>query len=221
MSHYDTLGVPRDADAATIKAAYRRLASQHHPDRGGDKEKSAAVNDAYACLSDSERRARYDAGQDDELPPSPEEERRRQAMKILGAVIDGVLEDPAIEHAGIVRTIRQELRNATDKFKSKAADAKKAAARLERVRGRLVRKAAAAGDDLVAMILGGKIDELQRREADSLKAVEDVKAAIEMLEGYENEQVNAQPGAREVQHQQLQQAINQAFGLGGAGFRRF
>jgi curved DNA-binding protein CbpA len=187
MSHYATLDIPRDATAAQIKAAFRKLASEHHPDRGGDTGKAAAINDAYAVLSDQERRARYDAGLDDALPPSPEELARQSAMKILGAVIDGVLADPEIEHTGLVRSVRQELNNAADKFKFDAAGHRKAAARLERIRARVVRKAAAGGDDLVAMILGGKIAALQRREAETLKAVDDVRGAIAMLEGYENE----------------------------------
>lgn len=35
MSHYDTLDVPKDADAAAIKRAYRRKAKEAHPDRSG------------------------------------------------------------------------------------------------------------------------------------------------------------------------------------------
>jgi molecular chaperone DnaJ len=62
--HYETLGVTRDADAATIKSAYRRLALRYHPDRNnGDpeaEERFKAINAAYAVLSDDARRARYD-----------------------------------------------------------------------------------------------------------------------------------------------------------------
>jgi curved DNA-binding protein CbpA len=37
--HYATLGVPRTATADEIKKTYRKLASQHHPDKGGDTRK--------------------------------------------------------------------------------------------------------------------------------------------------------------------------------------
>ena len=43
----DVLGVPATANRADIEAAYRRLRSQHHPDRGGDGEKFHAVQKAY------------------------------------------------------------------------------------------------------------------------------------------------------------------------------
>jgi molecular chaperone DnaJ len=61
---YEILDVPRDADAKTIKASYRKLALRYHPDRNpGDaesEERFKQINEAYAVLSDAERRDRYD-----------------------------------------------------------------------------------------------------------------------------------------------------------------
>jgi len=61
---YDILGVERSADPAAIKAAYRKLAMQYHPDRNqGCKENEAkfkAVSAAYECLKDPQKRAAYD-----------------------------------------------------------------------------------------------------------------------------------------------------------------
>ncbi len=62
--YYEVLGVPRDADLETIKKAYRRLALRYHPDRNpGDKaaeEKFKEAAEAYAVLSDPEKRRAYD-----------------------------------------------------------------------------------------------------------------------------------------------------------------
>lgn len=62
--YYELLGVARDADDATIKSAYRKLALKYHPDRNqGDasaEERFKEINEAYAVLSDGEKRARYD-----------------------------------------------------------------------------------------------------------------------------------------------------------------
>lgn len=59
-NYYQTLGVTRDASADDIKRAYRRLASQHHPDKGGDKAKFQEIQEAYNVLSDTNKRAQYD-----------------------------------------------------------------------------------------------------------------------------------------------------------------
>jgi len=59
-NYYDTLGVKKDASAAEIKKAFRKLARKHHPDAGGDEEKFKELNSAYEVLSDPEKRSEYD-----------------------------------------------------------------------------------------------------------------------------------------------------------------
>jgi curved DNA-binding protein len=57
---YAILGVPRTASADEIKRAYRKLASVHHPDRGGDTKKFQEIQVAYDTLSDPQKRQQYD-----------------------------------------------------------------------------------------------------------------------------------------------------------------
>ena len=61
---YEVLGVERNCDAAALKAAFRKLAMVHHPDRNGgcndSKAKFQEINEAYAVLSDDQKRAAYD-----------------------------------------------------------------------------------------------------------------------------------------------------------------
>lgn len=62
--YYETLGVPRDADDAAIKKAYRALAKKYHPDtNSGDAvaaEKFKQASEAYSVLSDPDKRRQYD-----------------------------------------------------------------------------------------------------------------------------------------------------------------
>ena len=57
--YYSTLGVARTASADEIKKAYRKLASQHHPDKGGDTKKFQEIQAAYETLGDEKKRAGY------------------------------------------------------------------------------------------------------------------------------------------------------------------
>jgi len=61
--YYEVLGVGRNASQEEIKRAFRRLAFKYHPDRNKDpdaEEKFKEISEAYAVLSDKEKRARYD-----------------------------------------------------------------------------------------------------------------------------------------------------------------
>ena len=72
---YASLGVAKDADAAAIKKAYRKLARQYHPDQNAGDAKSEArfkeIGEAYAVLSDPEQRRQYYAKFQEALAADP------------------------------------------------------------------------------------------------------------------------------------------------------
>ena len=57
---YEALGVKPDASQDEIKKVYRKLAVQHHPDKGGDPERFKKITEAYTVLSDNNKRREYD-----------------------------------------------------------------------------------------------------------------------------------------------------------------
>ena len=63
QDYYEMLGVPKDASKEDLKSAFRRLARQYHPDVNKDpqaEETFKEINEAYAVLSDDQKRATYD-----------------------------------------------------------------------------------------------------------------------------------------------------------------
>jgi len=64
QDYYELLGVSKDADASTLKKAYRKLAMKYHPDKNPDdksaEQKFKDLNEAYEILKDDEKRAAYD-----------------------------------------------------------------------------------------------------------------------------------------------------------------
>jgi curved DNA-binding protein len=66
--YYSILGVDRNASSEDIKRAYRRLASQNHPDKGGDTKRFQEIQAAYDTLSDPDKRSQYDNPQPQGMP---------------------------------------------------------------------------------------------------------------------------------------------------------
>ncbi len=86
---YAVLGVARDADEDTIRKVYRKLARRFHPDvNPGDEpaeERFKAISEAYAVLSDPERRGNYDEFGEVALDASFDADKARQAREAFGS----------------------------------------------------------------------------------------------------------------------------------------
>lgn len=60
MDYYQILGVQKNSSQDEIKKAFRKLAVEHHPDKGGDEEKFKKINEAYGVLGDEQKKTQYD-----------------------------------------------------------------------------------------------------------------------------------------------------------------
>ena len=90
---YDVLGVGKDATPADIKKAYRKKAKTEHPDAGGSAEKFTELTLAYECLSDDEKRDRYD--RTGETGGSSIDQELNQALSIATGAINAVMQEIA------------------------------------------------------------------------------------------------------------------------------
>ena len=90
--YYEVLGVDKSADEAAIKKAYRVLAKKYHPDMNpGDKEaekKFKEASEAYAVLSDPEKKRQYD-----QFGHAAFEGGAASAVLILTALISGIFSE--------------------------------------------------------------------------------------------------------------------------------
>jgi curved DNA-binding protein CbpA len=134
-SHYATLEVPQDADAAALKKAYRKAAKKLHPDtETGDKEAFQDLSQAYAVLSDPATRAQYDefgdaAGRTATL--------RQQAEQQLAANIVAAVQSCDYRKENVLRKIELSTITSQMEFESQAAGAEQEAAKLRDAAKRL------------------------------------------------------------------------------------
>lgn len=117
--HYETLGVPKDANKAEIKHAFRKHVRKSHPDRpGGDKEKFQREQKAYAVLSDQKTREQYDrTGKDGNAVPTITQRAYEELASLFSTVFLHNLDN--IESIDILETINIQIKGAmTDPRKS-------------------------------------------------------------------------------------------------------
>jgi curved DNA-binding protein CbpA len=164
---YAALRIHRDAPMDVIKRAYRKAAAEHHPDKGGDRDKFALVILARDTLTDEARRARYDkTGETEDFGPDQTESDAMQiAMQAIGLVIGEISQrgrqpeqfdvlGDAIK--GLKRKI-SEMKAAEKTAKESAAKIRKMAKRFKSKRGKVNRigpmmEAQARGQDEAAVV---------------------------------------------------------------------
>jgi curved DNA-binding protein CbpA len=183
MTHYETLGVPKDATAGDIRAAWRALSSAMHPDKhGGDSSAQAAINRAYEVLYDEERRAHYDKTGEDELPLPLQVQANEVLMMLFAEAIDS-------GSPRVLEAIRSGIKGT-----KQGCDNNLAALRLKRERIEKQRAAIAVKGDapnLMHRVVDQRLANLTQsmRDLEERKAVADL--ALATLDRYE-EQVEAE-----------------------------
>jgi curved DNA-binding protein CbpA len=178
MNPYQELDVPKDADAATIKRAYRKKASKHHPDKqGGDKEKFQLVKRAYEVLSDPSQRNRYD--KTGEIPDANtiQDQAFANIVHIVVQLIDQV---DAIESLDLKASVTKTIQTGISERQREREKTITRIKKFERAKSRLSSK---SGTNPMAFVIDAQIEKMQ----DGVKiADDDIELAREMLRLWAN-----------------------------------
>ena len=176
---YDILGVSRDADDAAVRAAFRRLAKESHPDSGGDTEAFVLCQKAQDLLLDPLRRKVFDAtGYDPELADA----RDIQGLMLIEKLVnDIVLDEREPGTFNPLEKMRATLNNDIRKARFHMREMEGHGARVTRHLNRLGR---GPGTDVLGYMLRARIDAIAKAVQDSANQIEASERALEMLGDY-------------------------------------
>lgn len=176
-NHYETLGGPPDADAATIKRAYRKRSSESHPDKeSGSHEAQQAVNVAYAILSDPERRSRYDAGEPEQASgPSAAEQ------VVIQNFIAALQES---DDTNLIGSARARITRLIQSLDSAVSDARRERNKLEKKAKRLVFKG--QGESILHMVIEARCTEIGKLLDEANRDRPNLEQALKILDQYED-----------------------------------
>lgn len=170
---YEALGLLKEATAEEIKAAYRKLAQMHHPDKGGNSDRFQEVQTAYDTLSNPDRRADYDrSGQGSpDKPPL-----RDLAIAEFALMINTLMNNPQLDFSkSSIVTYMGQL--ATSKLNHIQIQREQVEAKIAREESARDRVSVEKGDNLVAMVLDGMIRN-DNHALSQMQAAEEVLAEV-------------------------------------------
>lgn len=176
---YSILGCDPTASPADIKAAYRRESAKHHPDRaGGNAERMAEVNRAYAVLSDPLKRASYDqTGQDPDAGPSLQDIARQVLAQLFTQLLSSNCHD-------IVSSARSQLDAMRDEIDDKV---RRNEVRIKHLMKRRTQVRTKRNDvpNVVHEIIDQQVQACEREISDARQHGEVQAACVAMLGDYE------------------------------------
>ncbi len=176
MTLYDVLGVSPTATTAEITTAYKRLAMQKHPDRGGDVGEFQAIQKAHEVLTDAKKREHYDATGETENTQDC-----TSPVTILAVLFEQVINKDVSDIVGTCRTV---IHSTMATARASIKEHEKRLAGIEKKRARITRESQEC-------VLSGVLDSLKNKTehalADSVKTHEDGEAMLLLLGEYEME----------------------------------
>ena len=176
---YDILGVGRDADDAAIRAAFRRLAKESHPDSGGDADAFVMAQTAQDLLLDPVRRKVFDAtGYDPELADACDIQGLMLIEKLVNDIVLDEREPGSFDPLEKMRaTLQAEIKKA--RFHMREMESHGA-----RVNRHLRRFDHGPGTDVLSYMFRARTEAIAKAIHESEKQIQAGERALEMLEIY-------------------------------------
>lgn len=171
---YDSLGVDKTASQEAIRAAYRKKAREHHPDKGGEVGKFQEIQTAYDVLSDAGRRAQYDKTGETGQGPSLES----QALSYLSALLTQFLDAVNLDviHESLVEHLRLAIKRDIQNQEAEKAKLQKTIDRRKEAIKRLP-------EGPVAALLAGDISQREQALGQMTAANAMRQEAMRLIEG--------------------------------------
>lgn len=178
MSLYSDLGLAAGASADAIKKAFRKKASEAHPDRkGGDTAKFQVIQRAYAILGDDEARKRYDETGETDSAPSL----RKQAIQQLCSIVQSIIESADdLRYTKITYEAEKRILAGIKQSKDAIKEQERRVAKINLVVKKLKRKAGASEHDFLAAMLNNTLKALEA-QITSIKQVIEIGEEMQVL----------------------------------------
>jgi curved DNA-binding protein CbpA len=181
MSHYQTLGVPKDAPPERIKKSYRTLARKYHPDRSEEPNAEAEfkrIQHAYDVVGDPERRAYYDeTGKDDKEDEM--EGARGLLAYTMKQVLIATIDSP---HLNLVSAIHTHLSKLQDELNEQVEQHRAVLTKMEKHKGRV--KTEEGSLNMYEEIVQSEYRRAKAMIADHPVMIERIRNARVLLKGY-------------------------------------
>jgi len=179
---YVLLGVERDADDATIKAAYRKVAKSAHPDSGGDADQFAKLQLAYELLKDPVRRKVFDdTGYDPQLADAKD---LKGLLMLETLVNEFILDEREPGSFDPVAAMRRKLTDDILKSRFHILELERHRTRVRKHMDRLGRK---PETDVLGSMLRARSQSIADAIRNAETQIEVIEQAYTMLEGYSYE----------------------------------
>ncbi|MCF3639871.1 J domain-containing protein [Rhizobium sp. TRM95111] len=179
---YEMLGIGRDADDGTVRAAYRRAAKEAHPDSGGDAGRFARLQAAYDLLKDPVRRKVFD---DTGYDPQLADPKDLKGLMLLETLVNDVILDE--REPGSFDPLAAMRRKLSDDIVKSRFHILELERHRNRVRQHIDRLGRRPGTDFLGSMLRARSASI----ADAIRAAEGqiqaTEQAYQMLEGYSYE----------------------------------